>query len=141
MKKMFKKSFQAKSFREFWWYWNPVYGFYLSAFIFKPLRKIMPQNMAFFFTFAVCGLFLHDIPIVLSVLLLEGVLLPFPGTIFFSIVGLINVLSIRFKLKFDNITTMGRVAIHFAMIIGSFIIALAITIVLLMNFRYELTIF
>lgn len=63
LKKMFSKSFQGKTFREFWWYWNLVYGFLLGEYIYKPLRSFLPQRISIILTFLAWGLLLHDLPI------------------------------------------------------------------------------
>lgn len=132
---MFKKSFQAKTFREFWWYWNPTYGFFLGKYIYKPLRKFLPQSISVIFTFIACGLFLHDLPVILLVLVLKGLLLPFPITIFFTILSLINVVSTKYKLSFETIKPHGRIVIHFFTLMGSLIIAVTITKIILESFR------
>ncbi|MFT6796870.1 MAG: hypothetical protein ACJART_002016 [Maribacter sp.] len=54
------RSLGAKNFSTFWNYWNPIFGYYLGKFIFKPLKKIFPQAIALVFTFIFCGL-LHDV--------------------------------------------------------------------------------
>ncbi len=131
MQKMFKKSFQAKSFREFWWYWNPAYGFFLGKYIYKPLRTFLPQSISVIFTFLACGLFLHDLPVMLLVFLIKGLLFLFPITIFFTILGLINVISAKFKLSFDQIKPHGRIAIHSFILVASLITALKITKIIL----------
>ena len=76
------RSLGAKNFSAFWNYWNPIFGYYLGKFIFKPLKRIFPVNIALVFTFIFCGL-IHD-----------GVTTIFRGkislffTIWFSIMGL-----------------------------------------------------
>lgn len=140
MRIMFKKAFQAKTYREFWWYWNPTYGFFLGKYIYKPLRKYLPKSISVVFTFLVCGLILHDLPIVLILLFLTGILLPFPITIFFTILGLINITSIKYKLTFNKIRPNVRIVLHFLTLFSSMVIALTITKVILMNFRNILTI-
>ena len=54
------RSLGAKSFSTFWNYWNPIFGFYLGKYIFKPLKKVFPVAIALLFTFIFCGL-IHDI--------------------------------------------------------------------------------
>jgi hypothetical protein len=61
VRKMFRLSFGAKSFADFWRYWNPVHHYFLSYYVYKPLRRIMPRSMAVILTFVFCGFFLHDI--------------------------------------------------------------------------------
>ena len=53
------RSLGAKNFSTFWKYWNPIFGYYLGKFIFKPLKKIFPVAIALLLTFIFCGL-VHD---------------------------------------------------------------------------------
>ncbi|MEJ8801366.1 MBOAT family O-acyltransferase [Pontibacter sp. H249] len=53
------RSLGAKNFSTFWNYWNPIFGYYLGKFIFKPLKRILPVSISLIFTFIFCGL-IHD---------------------------------------------------------------------------------
>ncbi|MCM4169473.1 hypothetical protein KCTC52924_00508 [Arenibacter antarcticus] len=53
------RSLGAKNFSTFWNYWNPIFGYYLGKYIFKPLRKTFPVSISLVFTFIFCGL-IHD---------------------------------------------------------------------------------
>lgn len=53
------KSFGAVNFSIFWNFWNPIFGYYLGKFIFKPLKSIFPIPISLIFTFLFCGL-IHD---------------------------------------------------------------------------------
>ncbi len=53
------RSLGAKNFAVFWNYWNPIFGFYLGKFIFKPIKKVFPVSVALLFTFIFCGI-VHD---------------------------------------------------------------------------------
>lgn len=61
VQEMFRLSFGAKSFADFWRYWNPVHHYYLTMYVYKPVRKVMPRSIATIITFIFCGFFLHDI--------------------------------------------------------------------------------
>lgn len=54
------RSLGAKDFSTFWNYWNPIFGYYLGRFIFKPIKKIFPVGIALLLTFIFCGL-IHDV--------------------------------------------------------------------------------
>ncbi len=54
------RSLGAKNFSTFWKYWNPVFGYYLGKYIYKPLKKRMPLTISLLFTFIFCGL-VHDL--------------------------------------------------------------------------------
>lgn len=53
------RSLGAKNFATFWTYWNPIFGYYLGTFIFKPLKKVFPVWLSLIGTFLFCGA-LHD---------------------------------------------------------------------------------
>ena len=56
---MLYRSLGARSFAEFWHYWNPVWGYALGKYVFIPLKIIFPPVMALIITFVISGL-LHD---------------------------------------------------------------------------------
>ncbi len=58
----FIKPFAAGSFAEFWRLWNPVYGYFLYWFSYRPLARVLPRALAMLITFVACGLLLHDLP-------------------------------------------------------------------------------
>ena len=51
----------AASFSQFWRYWNPVYGYFLSYYAYRPLRRVFPRPVAVLLTFVGCGFVLHDL--------------------------------------------------------------------------------
>src|SRR6266536_1405094 len=58
----FIKPFAARSFAEFWRLWNPVYGYFLYRFSYRPLARVLPRPLAMLITFVACGFVLHDLP-------------------------------------------------------------------------------
>jgi hypothetical protein len=61
---MLKRSLGAGSFYLFWQYWNPIWGYYLSGKVMKPLSQFLPIWLAIIITFAVSG-GLHDLAVTL----------------------------------------------------------------------------
>jgi hypothetical protein len=59
--RMLTRSFGARSSIAFWRYWNPVYGYFLYYWSYRPLRRYLPRPIALILTFALCGFLLHDI--------------------------------------------------------------------------------
>ena len=55
------RSFGAGTFAQFWRYWNPVYGYLLTYFVYRPLRTVLPRPVAVWLTFLACGFCLHDL--------------------------------------------------------------------------------
>lgn len=62
MKNMLSRSFGASSFPVFWRYWNPIWGYYLSRNVMRPIANFLPISLATFITFLVSGA-LHDIAV------------------------------------------------------------------------------
>jgi len=60
LKQMLRKSFTATTFRTFWFYWNPIYSYVLTYYVYRPLKRYMPQRLARILTFIINGVF-HDI--------------------------------------------------------------------------------
>lgn len=58
----FIRPFGASSFAEFWRRWNPVYGYFLLHYCYRPLTRVLPRPAATLLTFAICGFVLHDLP-------------------------------------------------------------------------------
>ena len=77
----FLKPLGAPSFRAFWTYWNPVYGYLLLYFVYRPLRRYLPRSIATFLTFVVSGLLLHDLPFTISAEIVRGQAVVPSGTI------------------------------------------------------------
>lgn len=90
---MMKKSFSASNFRTFWFYWNPIYSYILTYYVYKPLKNIMSQGMARSLTFIVNGLF-HDLVVSLVI-----------GSVFYGVTLLFSIymviLSIEEKLNLN----------------------------------------
>ena len=61
---MLRRSLGAGSFYLFWQYWNPIWGYYLSRNVMKPLSQLLPIWFATIMTFAISG-GLHDLAVTL----------------------------------------------------------------------------
>lgn len=59
LRNMLYRSLGAKSFDKFWNYWNPIFGYYLGYYVFKPLKKVVSPAIALLLTFVFCGA-IHD---------------------------------------------------------------------------------
>lgn len=105
------KPFGAASFAQFWWYWNPVVGYCLYYYSYKPLRAFLPRWLSVWVTFLFCGM-LHDLPFGLAAAL-SGTRPPtFPFTLLFGVLGLIVIVTERTKVRFDHIPLVVRWLIH-----------------------------
>ena len=118
---MCMQAFTATTFRRFWHYWNPLYGYYLANFCYVPLRRVATKRVSFVTTFAVSGFLLHDLPV--AILLGTGKL-PFPFvTVAFIGIAVIILISEFFGVKLDRVSRHWRVASHIAVILGAFTVS------------------
>lgn len=110
------KPFSAPSFTKFWWYWNPVVGYYLYYYSYRPLRAWLPRWLAVWTTFLICGV-LHDLPFGVVAAVRGQHPPPYTITLMFALLGLVVILSDRGKLTFDRLPCVLRWSVH-ALTIG-----------------------
>lgn len=117
MKNMLSRSFGASSFPVFWHYWNPIWGYYLSRNVMRPVANILPISLATFITFLVSGA-LHDIAV--SIIKWKAILFFTP---WFGLMGLMVIGSKGAGISYGHVSWPVR-----ALINASFIfISLGIT--------------
>ncbi|UII26718.1 acyltransferase [Fulvivirga maritima] len=104
------RSLGAANFSLFWNYWNPIFGYYLGNFIFKPLKKFIPVSIALVLTFVFCGL-IHD---AVTTLLRKHISLFF--TLWFFFMSLIVLLTRVFQHNFSNHPWIIRATINIVII-------------------------
>jgi hypothetical protein len=62
LENMLRRSFGAPSFAGFWRHWNPIWGYYLGRYVFRPADRVLPRPLAVIATFVVSGA-VHDLVI------------------------------------------------------------------------------
>lgn len=87
--------FLAASFSQFWAGWNPVWAYWLSRSVYRPLRRIWPRPPAMIATFAVSGV-VHN---VIAVGVTQR--LSLFTTLFFCAVGVVGVGSEVLDVRWD----------------------------------------
>jgi hypothetical protein len=111
--KMISLSFGAKSFADFWRYWNPAYHYVLLYWIYQPLRKLVPRPIAVLISFMFCGLIFHDI-----------FLLPFTHmpliTAWFLFLGIGVIIGEQLHMDLSRIPKSLRIIINILYIVGLF---------------------
>ena len=117
LRNMVNRSLGAGKFSIFWKYWNPIWGFYLGRYVFKPLKLIFPQALSLIITFVVCG-FIHDLAIML--LKRQFILLLTPWFLF---MGLSVVLGDYAKIDYSKFPWIARAAINIVIILGCLFMA------------------
>ena len=117
LRNMLNRSLGAGKFSIFWQYWNPIWGFYLGKYIFKPLKLVLPQALSLIITFVVCG-FIHDLAIMLLKWKFTLLLTPW-----FLFMGLSLILSDYAKINYSKFSWIARAAINIIIISGCLFIA------------------
>ncbi|WP_432264964.1 MBOAT family O-acyltransferase [Croceitalea rosinachiae] len=119
------RSLGAKNFSTFWNYWNPVFGYYLGKYIFKPLKKRIPVAFALLFTFIFCGL-IHD---VITIIYRKKTSLFF--TIWFAIMGITVLMTKYLKHDFNKQKWSFRALVNLSIISLCFLMTFYITKILI----------
>jgi GR25 family glycosyltransferase involved in LPS biosynthesis len=110
MSNMLKRSLGASSFYIFWQYWNPIWGYYLTRKVMKPLSQQLPVWLAIILTFAVSGA-LHDLAITLVKWKLTFIFTPW-----FSLMSLIVLATKKFRISYHRHHWLIRASINIALI-------------------------
>ena len=116
MENMLKRSLGASSFYLFWQYWNPIWGYYLSYKVMRPLSSLMPVWFAIIGTFAVSG-GLHD----LAVSLVKWQF-TFFFTPWFVLMGIFVVLTKKFAISYTKHSWLTRALINTSLIVISLVL-------------------
>jgi hypothetical protein len=122
LRNMLYRSLGAGKFSIFWQYWNPIWGYYLGKYIFKPLKLIFPPALSLIITFVVCG-FIHD----LVVMLLKWKFILFLSP-WFLFMGLAVVLGEYAKIDYSRYPWIVRAAINILVVLTCLLMAYQIKI-------------
>jgi len=104
----------APSFTEFWRTWNPVWGYYLSVWCYRPARRVLPHAAAVMVTFTASGLVHNLLAVVLS-----HRLNPFV-TVWFMLYGAITVASEALHLDLSRLPPPVRMIVNLAYLVGCY---------------------
>lgn len=130
LREMFVRAFGAGSFDLFWRFWNPVYGYALYYWCYRPLRRYLPRSAGVILTFAASGFFLHDLPTGWWIRLIRSFPtghfpIPFVA-VWFSLMGVLTVLSRALKFDYAGWPFAARASVHAGCIAAPFIATLGI---------------
>ena len=120
LRNMFYRSLGSNQFSGFWHYWNPIWGYYLGKFIFKPLRNKLSINVSIILTFFVSG-FIHDL--VVSVIYFKMFILITP---WFLLMGLLVITSNELGILIKSPIWIYRALVNIGYIGSSLFIVLSI---------------
>lgn len=121
LQNMLVRSLGAGTFAKFWQYWNPIWGYALGRYIYKPLNQFMPSGVSLILTFIVSGA-IHD----LATMLVRGAP-AFLFTPWFFLMGVAVVLGRLLKLDYSNQAFGVRVAINLSFVLGCLMIVIGVT--------------
>lgn len=110
---MLKASFLSNTFKGFWQQWNPLWSYFLTFYVYRTSRKVIPNSLAILFTFAVSG-FLHD---VFVMVLLQKPYYLF--TLIFFTFGLIVCVESVIKISLNKFPKSLKPIYHLTLIIGT----------------------
>ena len=132
LNEMLSRSFGAASFDRFWHYWNPVYGYALYYWCYRPLRRYLPRSVCVLLTFFASGFVLHDLPFGWWVRLIQYYQtghLPIPFVaLWFSLMGGLTLLSQGMKLDLAKCSFAVRASTNGGCILLALITALRIVL-------------
>ena len=118
---MLKRSLGAGSFQTFWRYWNPVWGYYLSRNVMRPLSRWLPAWLAVLATFLVSGA-LHDLAV--SAIKREII---FVITPWFAVMGLAVLVTTKLGWNYANYPWLGRASINAFIVVASLLVSLFVS--------------
>jgi len=119
------RSLGAKNFSTFWNYWNPIFGYYLGKYIYKPLKTFLPITVSLLFTFIFCGL-IHD---AVTTIYRGKISLFF--TIWFFLMGVAVLITRYLKFNLKQQIWILRASVNLSIISLCFLITLYVTKVLI----------
>lgn len=121
IRNMFFKPFVSSSFKSFWKYWNPSWGYFLLFYCYKPIKTIFPDWAALIITFLISGL-VHDIIYIIPMMINE-VEFVFPFiTVWFLIISIGILLTEYLQIDFNKTNIIFRPFFHFGYLAGTFIL-------------------
>jgi hypothetical protein len=118
------RPFAAPTFAGFWRTFNPLYGYYLYYWCYRPLSRSLPRPVAELLTFAVSGFFLHDVPLWL---VRRQATLPWL-TMWFVLAGAVAIIAEGFHVNLSRLPFSGRIAMNLAYLSATLSVVLAITL-------------
>lgn len=106
LRNMLHRSLGAGSFAGFWRYWNPVWGYALGRYVYQPLKRVLPSNVALVLMFVICGA-IHD----LATLAFRGAT-DFVFAFWFLLLGSVAVAGRAVKMDLSRRTWLLRAALN-----------------------------
>ena len=139
LRENFVRAFTAETFAGFWRAWNPVYGYVLRRWVYRPLARLFPKGASVVLTFAFSGFAFHDVLAWPAAVLRSGrVRLP-ATTTWFVLVALVVLLSessaLRRRLHLGALPPSARVVAHAALLAVTHVAGSWLATFVLLRFR------
>jgi hypothetical protein len=106
----------APSFAGFWRSWNPVWGYYLRFWCYRPARRALPRPASVLVTFTASGLAHNLIAVALS-----RRVNPFV-TVWFVLYGAVTVVSDAFGMDTSRLPAPVRLLVNLAYLAGCYLL-------------------
>ena len=113
-----KKSFRSGSFKLFWRNWNPLFGYFLSKKVNRPISRKLNGVISSLLTFLFSGLLLHDIWLMPLFYILFNKVIFFPVTFIFFCFWLVMILERTIKFREKVYDSNIHVLINIIYVIG-----------------------
>lgn len=124
MRRSIGRAFSAPTFSEFWYYWNPVYGYVLARYCYRPLRRRLPRAIAVIVTFAASGFFLHDLILLPAAVALGGLKFFPVVTVAFVVISLVILATEALDIGLHGFSAPTRRVVHTTNLVCAFTFAL-----------------
>ena len=109
------RPFASATLANFWRDWNPVWSYYLTYFVYRPLRRFFPHWLSILFTFMISGC-IHGL---LAGILTRNSLPIFGATLWFAFLGCLVIGTERWQFSFACIPKGLRWIVHITTIVGT----------------------
>jgi hypothetical protein len=127
IRRSIERAFTAPTLGAFWHYWNPVYGYFLGRYCYRPLRRRMPHAAAFVATFAISGFALHDLLFWPGQLAVGG-RPAFPVvTVAFIVVALAVLVTDALRVDLRTLEAPARRWVHASCILLAFVVSILVS--------------
>lgn len=117
LRAMLRRAFGSPTLDGFWRYWNPIFGYGLSRYVYGPLRRVLPHGLALLATFLVCGA-IHD---VVTMLVRRDVALLF--SVWFALIAMAILIADWCALTIRSPSAPVRALVHLGVLSATFAVA------------------
>lgn len=111
----FWRPFASATLANFWRSWNPLWSYYLTYFVYRPLRRFFPPWLSTLLTFMVSGC-MHGL---LASIVMRSDLPIFGATLWFALLGCLVIGTEHWRFSFAFLPQCMRWIAHVMTIVGT----------------------